>query len=390
MKFSYDNDPAVSRDFDWTGSNRFKFLDYPAEHFWDIDFTAGGVQGGSSGGPLFDNFGRVVGQLYGGTSCPNANGIYGKLDRSWGWDENGDFLPDRNFGNSLAPYLTNDPTVTSVNLLHIPNIQRASGQGPVCSSYTGFSLVPPPPTHTGLWDVTPNLEIITQGSSSALIKYSGSGNGTATISVEVQNSNAILCPVSATFTREVQAGPFTTSQVSVTGTTAVCPDTYYTYTADIPGGHLSSYTYSWTYPSNWMWPSYYKNTLRLKTPMYNPQYGTVRVSVNNGCGVTSYTGVTVYPGYSCGYYYSYSPNPVSDELTVAAVSTTSETNEVLDPDTSLVEFEAMLYNSNQELVAKEKSDKNKVKLKTKGLIKGIYFLHIMDKNEVIKKQIVVE
>jgi hypothetical protein len=42
--------------------------------------------------------------------------------------------------------------------------------------------------------------------------------------------------------------------------------------------------------------------------------------INNRCGASGYTGVTVYPGYSCGgYYYSFYPNPANDELTVAVL-----------------------------------------------------------------------
>ncbi len=393
MKVSWYNNPAsTNSDAILFGNGCIgKEKYYPENHLWEVPFTGGTVQGGSSGAPLFDQNFRVVGQLLGGPDgCAPITKRYGKLDRSWGWDENGDFLENRDATNSLAPWLTNDPTVISVNRLGIPDIQRTSGEGPVCSSYTGFSLINPPPTHSVSWDVTPNLTIISQGSSSLLTKYSGSGNGTATISVVVQNSNAVLCPVSATFTREVQAGPFTTSQVSFTGTAAVCPDTYYTYTAGIPGGHLSSYTYSWTYPSNWMWPSYSQNTLRLKTPMFDPQYGTVRVSVNNGCGATSYTGVTVYPGYSCGYYFSYAPNPVTDELTVTAIPVnTEENNENIEPEYS-VEFEIQLYDSNTNIVKKKKSKYNKANLKTNDLKKGTYFLHIIHQEQVFREQIMVE
>ena len=49
----------------------------------------GASEGGSSGSPLFDPDGRIIGQLYGGSSeCTGlsdngASDIYGRVDKSW-------------------------------------------------------------------------------------------------------------------------------------------------------------------------------------------------------------------------------------------------------------------------------------------------------------------
>jgi len=104
-------------------------------------------------------------------------------------------------------------------------------------------------------------------------------------------------------------GRFQNTQV--TGQAAVCPDELYTYTAQVPGGYSSSYNYDWTYPGNWIWQAEMANWIRLKTPMYNPDYGTVMLSIENQCGWSDYSGITVYPGYcgGGGGYYIASPNP---------------------------------------------------------------------------------
>ncbi|MFD2600510.1 T9SS type A sorting domain-containing protein [Flavobacterium suzhouense] len=60
------------------------------EFMWEVaDWDLGVTQGGSSGSPLFNQDGRIVGQLYGGTSGCNGdtdNGgddVYGRLGKSW-------------------------------------------------------------------------------------------------------------------------------------------------------------------------------------------------------------------------------------------------------------------------------------------------------------------
>jgi hypothetical protein len=55
---------------------------------WEVaGWASGTTEGGSSGAPLFDSDGRIIGQLHGGSSasCPGSNkvSLYGKLDYSW-------------------------------------------------------------------------------------------------------------------------------------------------------------------------------------------------------------------------------------------------------------------------------------------------------------------
>jgi hypothetical protein len=83
----------------------------------------------------------------------------------------------------------------------------------------------------------------------------------------------------------------------------------------VPGGHSSSYSYSWTYPANWYNNGKVQNSINLQTPS-SPVYGAVRVSITNTCGASGYSGITVYPGYNCGGYYSLFPNPASDIVNI--------------------------------------------------------------------------
>jgi lysyl endopeptidase len=57
----------------------------PANHHFRLKFTEGGHEPGSSGGPLFNEDGHLVGQLHGGTAgCEATNSAFaGRLARSW-------------------------------------------------------------------------------------------------------------------------------------------------------------------------------------------------------------------------------------------------------------------------------------------------------------------
>jgi len=87
---------------------------------------------------------------------------------------------------------------------------------------------------------------------------------------------------------------------------------------------------------------------------------------------------------------SYYPNPVNEELTVVAMSATSAKAEALNPETIVIEFDIKLYDADKNIVRTGKSKDNKVIVNTKELKKGFYFLHITDKEHVVKEQIIVE
>lgn len=77
-KISFDDDPAVSAN-----GMSSPIDDTQWEVQWDRNTT---TEGGSSGSPLFDQDGRIIGQLWGGgASCFNLSSpdFYGKLSYSW-------------------------------------------------------------------------------------------------------------------------------------------------------------------------------------------------------------------------------------------------------------------------------------------------------------------
>ena len=80
-KINYDNDYAGnSPGINWNNEG----YSPPGSH-WSVAWDDGGTEGGSSGSPLFDNDGRIVGQLSGGGGeCVTGdNTYYGKISRAW-------------------------------------------------------------------------------------------------------------------------------------------------------------------------------------------------------------------------------------------------------------------------------------------------------------------
>ncbi len=138
-KISYDTSPAVSDDYG--GSEE------PHTH-WHCEWDLGTTEPGSSGGPLFDEFSRVVGQCHGGFSDCNVGTEedvwYGKLSRSWNgptstdrlrdwldpgntgaWETNA-FQPVGPLNDSCGPLGENIPVISSVPYSHSGSTQWAS------------------------------------------------------------------------------------------------------------------------------------------------------------------------------------------------------------------------------------------------------------------------
>ncbi len=65
----------------WTDPNTGSTASTTAPNtHWDVQFTSGEVEGGSSGAPLFDQNAHVIGQLHGGST---GEDYYGKFSVSW-------------------------------------------------------------------------------------------------------------------------------------------------------------------------------------------------------------------------------------------------------------------------------------------------------------------
>ncbi len=184
----------------------------------------------------------------------------------------------------------------------------------LCNSSSRNYTVRYIPNATYSWTVGSGLTKVENGNMvtvTASPSYSGSSFVEVTITSPIGGGQNDI-KTSPRF--EFWVGSF--SSIYVTGQSSICPNSIYTYTADVLGGYSSSYSYTWTYPSNWYINSQYQNTVTLQTPS-SPNYGTVRVSITNCSGTSGYSGITVYPRSGCGgRFFSIYPNPASDNVTI--------------------------------------------------------------------------
>jgi len=305
LKYSSDDEePVVNEDSKTFCYAQNSCWDMDPGTLWEVEFDNGSIEGGSSGSPLYDPNGRIIGQCVGTAlpaHCPPTPGFYGRLSESWAMSQNND--------EQLAHWLDPDNTgAMSTSTVGIPYI---SGPEFVCySPNTAFTLHNRPAGTTVNWTYN----------SSLLYLVSGQGTNNLTVRAKTQYvrgegwvqatiSKGACDPLSFGLD-DFWVGRFQNTWVS--GIPGVCPNTTYTYTATVPFGNPSSYSYSWTYPSNWSKISQEHNVIKLRTPSY-PYYGTVRVSIENDCGWSDPSGITVYPGY-CGGYYMASPNPADEYI----------------------------------------------------------------------------
>ena len=99
----------------------------PAFHHFSFKFTEGGHQPGSSGGPVFNEKGLLIGQLHGGTAgCEDKNHAYsGRLAKSWNYGA----TAQERLKDWLDPDQTGVMTLPSIE--NIPKNQLMDIQGTV-------------------------------------------------------------------------------------------------------------------------------------------------------------------------------------------------------------------------------------------------------------------
>jgi len=121
MKISRDNDVPIKMDAPFNGNSQVSL--------WKIEnWEMGVTESGSSGAALFDQNGRIVGQLAGGASqCDNAMADYfGRFDVSWDYGDSAetrlsDWLDPYNTGVMITDGLSNPNFQFEGSIVIFPN-----------------------------------------------------------------------------------------------------------------------------------------------------------------------------------------------------------------------------------------------------------------------------
>ncbi len=256
-----------------------------------------------------------------------------------------------------------------------------SGDFLVCTSNKTYTLNNRPSGTTVTWTNSQNLNYVSgQGTDNYTVKAaSSSSGGLGWVRATISNCDDFYVE------KEVQSGPFCSCNIYVIGIPGVCPGNNYVYTANVPGGHQAGFSYHWTKPNNWSINYQSGNTISLYVPLYNPDYGTVRASVWNGCGSYSgYSGITVYPGYGCGGYYSIFPNPTNTEIEISA--------KIIEKQGETEKVTVLLFDQSNMLVLENEIPKNGGVIDVSKLRKGGYIMHVIDRNNknIFKTHILIE
>lgn len=130
----------ISIDNNGGGQTTGNFQGIGSVKVWSMTFNVGATEGGSSGGPLFDQNNRIRGALTGGPGSPCNVSLYGRFYN---------FFNEASIGQWLDPNTTNvtaidgfdpitpptPPTISTVN----PTSVQAFGPGIVTLTGTGFT-----------------------------------------------------------------------------------------------------------------------------------------------------------------------------------------------------------------------------------------------------------
>ncbi|HYC86410.1 MAG TPA: T9SS type A sorting domain-containing protein, partial [Chryseosolibacter sp.] len=348
----------------------------PANTHWTATINSGGLLGGSSGGPLLDQNGRVVGQLHGGViGCAPTQSHSGRFDVSW--DGGGTAQ------TQLSAWLSNDPNVMQVDPLDIPQI---AGPELVCTSNT-YSVAGAPAGSSVTW-TSGDVSKLTINSSTGLASRVNNSDGSVTLTA------SILSPGTCnpgTITKTIWVGsPY--AGLGLDGSTLCCD--YWRYVE--PGVHtLTVFRYGKT-STGANTNVNIKRTRRMGGTTYTPTYYNSTANIVDHTWAIVHYGETYYfeitTSNTCGTWQGYAtvttdqnsppivsayPNPANSELTVK-----------LKDDGQL--RNVVLFDSNQQIVYSADTREKSIIIQTKNFRDDTYILRVTGLDESRTEHVVIK
>lgn len=279
---------------------------------WQLDLDLGRVEGGSSGGPYFNQNHQIIGQHYrrpqAGTMpiCNITVTQGGRFDRSW----TGGGTNATRLSNWLDPSGGGALTTNTTNVANLTNAYPTlsiSGNSTLCTSSSTYTL---------------------NGASAGTISWTSSNTSIATVT---QGNPATVTPVgngAVNITATVTFCPGVTTAVTKTISVGV-PNNYYIQNMSYSSNRLDIYPSFTGYQlSVSSWTVYVDGSFSTSGSGYPPSVISVYAScgshnvtltTSNSCG--SYSTSSYYSGSGC---YALTPNPASSNVTITDMAASSK------------------------------------------------------------------
>ncbi len=187
--------------------------------------------------------------------------------------------------------------------------------------------------------------------------------------------------------------PFSSSQFSISGPSQICPSQTVMFTANyLPGvqGNVTGHT--------WTWPSTYTyiggqgtRFLTIQAPSSTSGLGgAVTLRVTNACGTTSGSPAvkSFSPSFSCGFSFSLSPNPASQEVELA-IEDNSEGEQLRTSPELLENYEVEISDMNGLVIYSKKAKAKKLKVNLNKMKKGLYNVNVIYKGEAKSTKLLI-
>ncbi|TCD28651.1 T9SS type A sorting domain-containing protein [Pedobacter psychrodurus] len=339
-----------------------------SSNMWGVEWNYGVTEGGSSGGPLFNEAGQVIGQLRGGSSScnsPTLNDRFGKFGKSW------DITP---LSHSQLKYWLSP----SQDLFEIGKLDRGVITGPngICFGQTATYNMPNLPAgYTISWTTSPGLNIVSSTAGSVTV---------SPVSMNSSESGFVRASYNGTVFREyrivvgVPVPAITMNMYHSVCTGGTDWEASFNITPIIP-----NLQYIWIYNGVEL-PA--TSNAYFSTYEFPANPITLNVRVKTSCGISPKLleyDATYYP--PCPSSWSIFPNPSSTQFEVAKSYGTS----VKTADHTKA-FQIRLLDSKGKVLRNGSAMSGKATVNIESIPDGNYFIHILDGKEMIKKQVIIK
>jgi hypothetical protein len=204
--------------------------------------------------------------------------------------------------------------------------------------------------------------------SAAVVTVPGTVYGTQNVRVRLNN---LSCPPSnyVGFTKKV--GPYSSSEFSILGPSAVCANQVADFLSSLIGGGVIGY--QWSAPSGWSNSG--QGTPYFSVSVPSPFFGgAITLRLQNRCGWTN-TPYVLNLSNSC-FGFAASPNPADETLVITDLDPTQEAS-------------ATLVDKNNKNVTTATSKEGKIELDVSDVPNGQYILLVQQKEKAQTQQIVI-